>query len=594
MTLCDRKKHSSYAMSKYKDLEKRRAYMRAYQKKKYDTDPLYKEKMKAAAKKRANDKYRNDPEHRLVCLARVKKRAQEKAAELKEYQKKYKERNRDKLRATNTEYKRNRYATDEAFREERKLDAREYYASPEGKAYFRNYQNEQRASDPLFKLAENLRRRVRASLKGENKSASTLELVGCSLEELKIHLEKLWAEGMSWDNYNYRGWHVDHVKPLAQFSLSDPEQQKAAFHFSNLQPLWREDNQSKGDSFPIDRPTKQEADEGMKSLAAMNSFDLWRQGAWTSRSEVPGKLNWYIDRDYTGMAASDHFHWASRMSCESLNSPSPIRSWYDPSIRATLENSVFFESDPALALAMRKYVPSQFRPSAAHAVFSAFESEVVFDPCAGWGDRMAAAISHPWVACYHCQDVNPLVFGGYMEQVQAYDVHGKVSMDFRQSELAPVDKLLADLVFTSPPYYKIEKYFGKLQSHLLYPKFDDWMKNFLFRMVTCAWINLQHYGHLVLNLSDCYADHTINRICEPLVKWATAALPDCTYVGAAGYRIAKRISKKKVDGVLCEPLLIFCKGESDWVSNMGDGPIPRVSPQKTPSTIQSPPTSHIE
>lgn len=101
-------------------------------------------------------------------------------------------------------------------------------------------------SDPSFRLACNLRKRTRKSLKGISKSQSTIELLGCSIENLKIHLENQFSDGMSWDNYNYHGWHVDHIIPCSSFDLSDPAQQKKCFHWSNLQPMWCIQNLSKG------------------------------------------------------------------------------------------------------------------------------------------------------------------------------------------------------------------------------------------------------------------------------------------------------------------------------------------------------------
>lgn len=96
------------------------------------------------------------------------------------------------------------------------------------------------------RVVENLRRRTRAVLEGTNKSASTLELIGCSPLELRSHLETQFTEGMSWDNYGK--WHVDHIKPCCSFDLTDSRQQKECFNYTNLQPLWAEDNLRKGTS----------------------------------------------------------------------------------------------------------------------------------------------------------------------------------------------------------------------------------------------------------------------------------------------------------------------------------------------------------
>lgn len=64
------------------------------------------------------------------------------------------------------------------------------------------------------------------------------------MPEFMAYLEAKFTDGMSWKNYGK--WHIDHIKPLASFDLTDPEQVKAACHFTNLQPLWASDNISKG------------------------------------------------------------------------------------------------------------------------------------------------------------------------------------------------------------------------------------------------------------------------------------------------------------------------------------------------------------
>jgi hypothetical protein len=117
--------------------------------------------------------------------------------------------------------------------------------TPEGARKRREYEQRRWAQmTPDRKIAINLRARVAQALKwsGVKKSAKTFGLIGCSVAELKAHLESQFLPGMTWDNWTTDGWHVDHIRPCASFDLSDLEQQKACFHYSNLQPLWAIDN----------------------------------------------------------------------------------------------------------------------------------------------------------------------------------------------------------------------------------------------------------------------------------------------------------------------------------------------------------------
>jgi hypothetical protein len=108
-----------------------------------------------------------------------------------------------------------------------------------------NSRSKQRATNPAYRITHNLRRRTLLALHGHYKADTTIRLIGCSAEELKKHLESLWQEGMSWDNYGLHGWHIDHVIPLSSFDLSKEEEQRKALHYTNLQPLWAEDNLKK-------------------------------------------------------------------------------------------------------------------------------------------------------------------------------------------------------------------------------------------------------------------------------------------------------------------------------------------------------------
>ena len=122
--------------------------------------------------------------------------------------------------------------------------ARRYRQTLEGKTKKAEYMRRRHRTDPQFRLANLLRGRLRHALKGISKSSRTLDLLGCTLEHFTHHLESRFQPGMSW--LNQGEWHIDHIKPLKAFDLSDPEQQRQACHWSNLQPLWAADNIRKG------------------------------------------------------------------------------------------------------------------------------------------------------------------------------------------------------------------------------------------------------------------------------------------------------------------------------------------------------------
>lgn len=176
----------------------------------------------------------------MTCKRAIYKKYYKKNKEkLSQYSKIYYKKNREKHNATHNKW---RKANPEKTRNIAKRCRRKRILNGKTRIYKKNrYHN-----DLKFRLLTNLRTRLRAALKaqGIKKTTSTMKLCGCSLEKLKQHLESQFTEGMSWDNKG--DWHVDHIKPCAAFDLTDPEEQKKCFHYTNLQPLWALDNMRKG------------------------------------------------------------------------------------------------------------------------------------------------------------------------------------------------------------------------------------------------------------------------------------------------------------------------------------------------------------
>ena len=114
------------------------------------------------------------------------------------------------------------------------------------KKYFNQYERIRRKFDINHKIIRNLRSRLWQAIKGYNKSTHTKELLGCTIDQLKEHLQSKFVNGMSWENYGKGGWEIDHIRPCSSFDMSDPKEQHECFNYKNLQPLWWENNRKKG------------------------------------------------------------------------------------------------------------------------------------------------------------------------------------------------------------------------------------------------------------------------------------------------------------------------------------------------------------
>jgi hypothetical protein len=148
--------------------------------------------------------------------------------------KEYRKQNPEKVKQTQNKYKKNNKDTIS-------LKSREWRKNNP------TYTSDRKKNDSVFKLAVNMRSRLRIFMKKSSKikkTNKTFEYVGCSPEQLKEHIEKQFVNGMNWENYSLHGWHIDHIIPLS--SAKTDEDVYKLCHYTNLQPLWAKDNISKG------------------------------------------------------------------------------------------------------------------------------------------------------------------------------------------------------------------------------------------------------------------------------------------------------------------------------------------------------------
>jgi hypothetical protein len=151
-----------------------------------------------------------------------------------------------------SEYHADYYTTNKQRVREYKIANREHFAgymrqwrkdnAARIKSYKLQYHTDVESKQIEYRMLYSLRGRLRQALNGAMKSQHTMELVGCNMAQLKEHLSSKFKDGMTWNNYGQKGWHIDHIIPCASFNMTDPTEQKKCFHYTNLQPLWWLDN----------------------------------------------------------------------------------------------------------------------------------------------------------------------------------------------------------------------------------------------------------------------------------------------------------------------------------------------------------------
>lgn len=207
--------------------DERNAKRRARHNERMSVDPEYAQRYK----KESHNVYQRYKKSRVAYC-------QKRRTHINELRKKRYVKNREKILEAHKLAREKRGDQINARRRERRLENID-----KQRTYEREYSRTRRETDLQYRIVGNLRNRIRLSL--ENKSECTKDLLGCSLADFVKHLESRFTAEMSWENYGLY-WSIDHIKPCCSFDLTDPEQQRACFHWSNCQPLPVVENSRKG------------------------------------------------------------------------------------------------------------------------------------------------------------------------------------------------------------------------------------------------------------------------------------------------------------------------------------------------------------
>lgn len=184
--------------------------------------------------------------NRPARIAKIRQYGRDNKEKLAASAKIYREQNKETLKTRQKIYILNTKLEKQAY-------DRVYRKLPERIESRRARHNRLMRTDVQFKLQHNLRGRLHQALNNNQKVGSAVRDLGCSISELKSHLESKFQLGMSWGNHgkDRNKWHIDHIIPLSKFDLTDRQHLMLACHYLNLQPLWEMDNLSKGNRYTV-------------------------------------------------------------------------------------------------------------------------------------------------------------------------------------------------------------------------------------------------------------------------------------------------------------------------------------------------------
>ena len=356
---------------------------------------------------------------------------------------------------------------------------------------------------------------------------------------------------------------------------------------------------------PTMEMTEEDCRKDFNKLKGTWVYDILKEGEWFARSEdgydypldYKGS-QWYFSRNNIGNKSSNYFQQDNRWSVDGSVSPGPKRAWESEKFMTSLMGSAYSLKLPKIdrsalrvMLGLRKYICSQFKPNVAKALYDLFKVKNVMDFSMGWGDRLAGFFASQNTELYVGVDPRKENHPIYREQADYYegqltmfetmkkvDFYCEAAEDFYYDGYEDT----FDMIFTSPPYFNVERYsHDDNQSWVRYKDIDNWNTQFLHKALDNMLPTLRSGGKLCVNISDVNAGSGgkkgWQKICDPMNEFLDE-YRDMDYVGCIGMEMASRPNCigvgnavesgesnrepdmiKRFEGRFCEPIWIWEK-----------------------------------
>jgi hypothetical protein len=322
-----------------------------------------------------------------------------------------------------------------------------------------------------------------------------------------------------------------------------------------------------GYPLPLVDITEADAISEYMRLKSVRWNELLTEEEWFPRKVVDNKYDLRYKGKYMlftryngGNKASDYFQQLNRWSISGSQGPGPLRTWENHPFMVTLMGALYTLKMPVIdqkglrvALSLRKYTASQFKPSVAKSIYDFFKAETILDFSMGWGDRLcgfyASETGKKYVGLDPRVENHPI----YRKQIEFYEKHNGWFEHEREVEMytSPAEDFdfgpyreTFDLIFTSPPYFNVEKYSDDdTQSYIRYRSIDRWNTEFLQKALGNMIPALKSGGVMAINISDVHSSSAgqkkgylsiVTPMCDFLVE------SGMIYEGCMGMEMAKR------------------------------------------------------
>ena len=314
--------------------------------------------------------------------------------------------------------------------------------------------------------------------------------------------------------------------------------------------------------------TEQDAYKDFMRLKKVRWNAILKEGEWFPRKAAESRDPYtykgepmYFSRLNTGNASSNYFQQINRWSVDGSVSPGPQRTWESHKFMTSLMGAAYSLKLPQLGkselrtmIGLRKYICAQFKPNVAKIFYEMLGAKTVLDFSMGWGDRLAgfyaASTTEHYVGLDPRKENHPI----YHKQSEFYEKHLGFFENDKTAEfhISPAEDFdfskwneYFDVVFTSPPYFSVERYsYDDTQSWVRYKNIDDWNAEFLHKTLEKIIPTVKKGGIIAINIADVYTnskwstDRGWLEICNPMNDFLKSK--GLTYEGCIGMAMARR------------------------------------------------------